>query len=302
MKQLIPLLIFLLAFLSCETDRLGQAPVSDQYEEEIDQWAADHVESLKEPTGWLRLAGMYFLEEGENSFGSGPDRDVRFPEGTIPEHAGTFILQDGNVTMKVKDGVTITHQEEDIDEMTIFDGKNAPEIEHGSLEWFVIQREEIIAIRLFNKDNPKADRFTGFPRYPTDESWHLNARFIPNPPNTTISIVNVLNQIVETPSPGVVEFRVDGELYTLDALEASDDRLFLIVGDQTNGDETYQAGRFMYVDEPQNGDRLIIDFNKIYNPPCAYNLHTTCQLPPPQNRLDLAITAGEKRPIDWDGL
>lgn len=302
MKQLIPFLFILLILISCKSDRLGEAPVSDQYEEEIEQWVAERVETLKEPAGWLRLAGMFFLEEGDNSFGSGNDRDVRFPDGSIPEHAGTFTLQNGSVEMKVWDGVTVTYQGEEVDNMIIFDGEDSPEIEHGSLQWFVIQREDIIAIRLFNKDNPKADRFTGFTRYSTDESWHLNARFIPNPPNTTISIINVLNQIVETPSPGVLEFRVDGELYTIDALEASNDRLFLIVGDQTNGDETYQAGRFMYIDEPQDGDHVIIDFNKIYNPPCAYNLHTTCQLPPPQNRLDLAITAGEKRPIDWEGL
>lgn len=107
---------------------------------------------------------------------------------------------------------------------------------------------------------------------------------------------------MDTPTPGTIEFIKNGELFTLDALEGTD-QMFLIAGDLTNQTETYQAGRYIYIDYPEEGsDYTIIDFNKIYNPPCSYNLFTTCQLPPMQNRLDLEITAGEKRPQDWEGL
>ncbi len=296
---------FALALLtSCSTSEteLGRAPVSDTYSEEIDLWVDERIETLKEPTGWMRLAGMFVLEEGVNSFGSGQNQDVQFPEGTIPPSAGTFHLKSDSVQFTAADDVSITHNGELVSEMIIFDGENTPTLAHGSLEWHVIQRQDLIAIRLYNKENPKVDRFDGFERFPTDPKWHLFAQYSPNPPGSTIPISNVLGQVDDIPNPGTLTFMFNEQEYTLEALEASDNRLFLIVGDETNQTETYQAGRYMYVDLPDESDRTIIDFNKIYNPPCAYTVYSTCQLPPEQNRLDLSITAGEKRPVNWTGL
>lgn len=293
-----------LLLVSCESDHLGQAEIPQNYNEIVEEWKQDRVETLKAPTGWLRLAGMFTLEEGENRFGSGDDMHVRFPEGKIAEDAGSFILEDGIVNLQLKDGIEITHEGEPVvSGSVIYDGEIAPELEHGDLHWFVIRRLDLFAIRLYNKENEQADQFNGFPRYKTDESWRLKARFIPNPEGTTIPILNVLDQVDPVDSPGMLEFEVYGERHTLDALSSAGGRLFLIVGDETNRTETYQAGRYMYIDPPDEGNEYtVIDFNKIYNPPCAYSTHTTCQLPPPQNRLELAITAGEKRPIDWEGL
>lgn len=305
MKPYLSALLFIsLIVLSCGQTQheLGPAPVSESYEDEVQSWYDERIETLKEPTGWLRLAGMYILEDGENRFGSGSNQDIQFPEGTIPAQAGTFIVEDGSVLMKAANGVELIHEGEQVSEMTIFDDGSAPEIQHGSLEWVVIQRQDLLAIRLYNKENEKADTFNGFPRYPVDAAWHLEARFEPHPENTTIPIANVLGQTDDVVSPGTLLFKVNGTHYTLDALESSTGRFFVIAGDETNQTETYQAGRYMYVDPPGENGMTIIDFNKVYNPPCSYNLYTTCQLPPPQNRLDLAITAGEKRPVEWEGL
>ncbi|REL39181.1 DUF1684 domain-containing protein [Rhodohalobacter sp. SW132] len=298
-------LLFLAILLSAcgsKEEDLGPAPVSDSYEQELQQWIDERIETLKEPTGWLRLAGMHILEEGENRFGSGSDQDIQFPDRTIAEHAGIFDLQNGQVTMEAADGVEITTDGEAVQQMTIYDGEDTPEIEHGSLVWHVIERQDLIAIRLYNKENEKADQFEGFDRFPADTEWHLKARFDENPEGTTISVTNVLGQTDEVSNPGALTFKKDGEYYTIEALDSASGRLFLIVGDETNRTETYQAGRFMYVDYPDESGHTIIDFNKIYNPPCAYNLYTTCQLPPASNRLDLEITAGELRPVDWEGL
>ena len=295
-------LISALFILGCEQDRLGQAPIPDSYETMVAEWEQNRVETLKEPTGWMRLAGMFWLNEGENSFGSGTDQDIRFPEGAIAEHAGYFVVEGGEVSIRVADEVEISADGNRVTEQLIYDGDEAVDLEHGTLEFLVIEREGELAIRLFNKENEKVDNFDGFPRYPLDPEWRLKAKFIPNTDEKTISIVNVLGQNIDAPSPGTVEFEVDGEQYSIDALEGSE-RLFLIVADETNQTETYQAGRYIYIDYPEEGSNYtVIDFNKIYNPPCAYNLYTTCQLPPQQNRLDLAIEAGEKRPVDWDGL
>ena len=299
---------FLIFFISaillygCGESELGQAPTPEMYEEKIENWKQDRIESLKEPEGWLRLTGMYWLEEGENSFGSGEENDLIFPEGSIPEYAGTIIYQNGQVVMKTADDVPVTHTNEQVSEFVLYDGTDAPRAEYGSLEWFVIVRGDLTGIRLYDKEYARADAFDGFPSYPVDPEWRREARFIPNSEEITIPIVNVLGQQRDAPSPGAIEFTIEEETFTLDALEGGE-RLFIIVGDETNKTDTYQAGRYIYIDYPEEGsDYTVIDFNKTYNPPCSFNMFTTCQLPPPQNRLDVAIPAGEKRPVDWAGL
>lgn len=282
---------------------LGPAPVPENYAEEIQTWVDARINDLTQPTGYMRLAGMYwFDDDGEYSFGSGNDVDFQFPEGTIPEYAGVFTFRDGNVVMTAADDVRITQDEEPVQEVTLYDGDETPAIEHGPLEWVVVERGDLTGIRLYNKNNPEADQFSGFDMYPVDPAWRLKARFIPAPDSAAIPIANVLGQLEEYPSPGRLEFTINGELFSLDALQGTT-RLFIIVADETNQTETYQAGRYMYIDYPEEGSEFtVIDFNKAYNPPCAYSKFTTCQLPPPQNRLNVAITAGEKRPVGWDGL
>ncbi|MGM0460678.1 MAG: DUF1684 domain-containing protein [Bacteroidota bacterium] len=186
--------------------------------------------------------------------------------------------------------------------MLIYDGEISPALQSGTLEWLVIQRQDLFAIRLYDKENEKVDQFTGFPRYPVQSDWHLKARCDSNPEGTTIPVTNVLGQVDRDSSPGTLTFRYDNKLFSVSALEASEERLFLIIGDETNQTETYQADRYMYVDKPGEDGYTTLDFNKLYNPPCAYTPYSTCQLPPRENRLSLAITAGEKRPVDWDGL
>ena len=300
--RFLQLTTILLLITACSRSDLGKAPLPDNYEEEFDTWQESRMESLTNPTGWMRLAGMYWLEEGQNSFGTGDQADIKFPEGTLPAYAGEFMLADGKVTLQAADDVEFTYNEEPFQQREIYDGEEALSIQYGSLEWLVIERGDLIGIRLYNKDNPRVDDFTGFERYPIVPEWHLKAKFIPADDGETISIVNVLGQLMDAPTPGTIEFMKNGEIYTLDALEGTD-QMFLIVGDLTNKTETYQAGRYLYIDYPEEGSNYtVIDFNKLYNPPCAYNLFSTCQLPPVQNRLNLEITAGEKRPQDWEGL
>ena len=291
----------LFLFHGCSDRELGPAPVPDDYSESIDEWKEYRINVLKGPTNWLRLDGIYWLEEGENTFGSGSGQDLQFPEGTIPEHAGVVIFEDGIITMKVADGVEITHEGEPVSEMILFAGDERPRVEYKDLEWFIDTRGDRHGIRLYNKDNPKADAFEGFPAYPVDESWHLKAHFVPNTDSTTITLDNVIGEEVERFSPGNIEFKAVGETHSLIAFESTSG-LFIIFADETNHTDTYHAGRYMIIPFPDEDGKTIIDFNKAYNPPCAFNTYTTCQLPPPQNRLEIAITAGEKRPVDWEGI
>lgn len=302
MRFLIPILFTSILLYSCSQEpELGSAPTPDNYEQEITDWIDYRVGVLTEPTGWLRMVDLQWLGEGENSFGSSEDSDIRFPEGTIPEHAGTFIYEDDEVIMNVADGVTITHEEEPVDSFVLYDGENRPHVIHESMEWFIDVRDDQVGIRIYNHDSPKADAFTGFPRYPLQPEWHKEARFIEYDEPKTMQVDDVIDRTLEVTSPGQLQFSVDGELYTLDTIESSG-RLFIMFADQTNQTDTYQAGRYMLVPYPEEGEETtVLDFNKAYNPPCAFSVFTTCQLPPPQNRLDIAIPAGEKRPVNFEG-
>jgi uncharacterized protein (DUF1684 family) len=291
--------IFLIT--GCMNRDHGQAPLPENYLDSLQEWKDNRVNVLKGPVNWLRLDGIYWLEEGENSFGSGSDQDLVFPEGTIPHHAGIMIQEYGIITMRVAEGVTILHNDEPVSEMIIFDGENRPRIIHEQLEWFIDSRGNDHGVRLYNKDNPKADAFDGFPSYPVKPEWHLKARFTANTDSISITLDNVIGEEVERFSPGNVEFFAEGNHYSLIAFEANSG-LFIIFADHTNQTETYHAGRYMIISFPDEDGNTIIDFNKAYNPPCAFNTFTTCQLPPPRNRLDIAIPAGEKRPVDWDGI
>ncbi len=293
------LLLMMIIFVGCSQNELGQAPVPDNYEQTITEWQEYRIGVLTDSTGWLRIKDLIWLEEGENSFGSG-DQDIQFHEESIPDYAGIFTLNNGNVMMNVADGIKITYQGEQISEMEIFDGENRPRVEHESLIWFVDSRGDDHGIRIYDRNTPNADAFTGFPAYELDSDWHLQARFIPYADGKMIPIMNVLGDEVDRESPGKVEFSIDGEIYSVDAFEARSG-LFLMIWDETAETETYQAGRYMIIPFPDENGNSIIDFNKAYNPPCAFSVFTTCQLPPPQNRLSVAIEAGEKRPVGWVG-
>lgn len=292
----IPLLI-----ISCNEPELGQAPLPDNYEESINEWKEYRVDVLTGPTNWLRLHAIYWLNEGDNTFGSAEENNITFPEGTIPDTAGTFTLTDNTVTMNVAEGVTITHDGEPVSEFTLFDGENRPRVQHNDLEWFIDSRGDDHGIRLYNKDNPKADAFDGFPFFPLNPDWHLKAKFIPNSDSTTVTVDNVLEEKVDLISPGNIRFKMNGKIHEIIAFEASSG-LFIMFNDETNGSETYHAGRYMIIPFAGEDGYTLLDFNKAYNPPCAFNTFTTCNLPPPENRLEIAIRAGEKTPVEWEGL
>lgn len=292
-----PVLAASVLLVACGDPRLGPAEVDDTYYEELEAYFDNRVERLKEPQGWLRLAGMLWLEEGENTFGSDAGNDVVFPEGTIAARAGTFTLDGGTVTMRLNRGVRASVDGETVREKVLYgDLEEIPTVNAGPLYFRVIQRDDLYAIRLYNTDNPEADAFTGFPRYDVDTRFFVHARLDRFDDVRTFKTVNVLGQEVELEAMGRLHFKIDGQEHTLIPV-GTGDRLWLIIGDQTNRTETYQAGRYLYIDAPAEGsDYTVIDFNRVYNPPCAFNEYTTCSFPPPENQLTVALTVGEKRP------
>lgn len=265
------------------------------YYAEIEEWKSVRLESLRANDGWLNLAGLFWLKEGVSTFGSDDRNDIVFPKEKIPAQAGVFLLQKGVVTMTSLPDVTILADRLPLKSGVVFhpDSTRQPKLEYGSLQWFIIKRDDHYGVRLRDLKSTVLEEFHNIDRYKTDPDFRVEAMLeIPSSPKK-IEITNILGQTAAQDSPGTLLFRLHGKEYRLDAL-VEDEDLFIIFGDPTNGHETYSSGRYLYADKPGKDGKTILDFNKALNPPCAFTPYATCPLPPPQNVLPLAITAGEK--------
>ncbi len=266
------------------------------YAREIQEWRRNRLERLKSPTGWLSLAGLYWLEPGENPFGSDSSNALVFPP-KAPAQMGVFILSGETVRLKAAPGAAITVAGQPVQELEVYrEGQEEPLImEHGSLSWFIIKRGPKIGVRLRDSENPAIAALRFIDSYPLDPAWRVPARLETYPQPKKIPIENILGMVEEEESPGVLVFELQGQTFRLETLDGGDE-LFVIFRDKTSGKETYGAGRYLYVPRPAGGDVTWIDFNKAYNPPCVFTDYATCPLPPPQNDLPIAVTAGEKHP------
>ena len=286
------LIIFMFVVTGCK-----QKPATDpNYVKEINEWDAKRVNRLKADDGWLNLAGRFWLKQGENTFGSAKDNDLIVESESFPQHAGTFSFVDSTVTFKAKDDVEVLLNGNPIKEIKLIDDqkKDMTVLQIGSVKFNLIIRDTLYGIRFRDLNSELVKSFKGIERFPIDESWKLNATFEEYNPPKEIAVPNVLGQISKEKSPGAVVFEREGKTYRIDAVDEGDGNLFLIIADETSGDETYGGGRFMYVKKPDSTGTIILDFNKAFNPPCVFTKYATCPLPPLQNYLKLRIDAGEK--------
>jgi uncharacterized protein len=266
----------------------GQARITD--------WRAKRLASLTSETGWLTPIALYWLKDGENSFGRAPDRAFSVDDGALGPDTGVFILTHGRVRYVAHASKAMTHNGKPVMSIDLkSDADEKPtELIAGSLHFMLIERAGHLGIRVRDSVSPNRLQFKGLQYFPFRADWHLQARFEPYVPERHIPIVNILGMTEEMTSPGAIVFERDGRTWRLDAiLEAPGDRqLFVMFSDATSGKQTYGAGRFLYVGLP-NADRIEVDFNEAFNPPCAFTDFATCPLPPQQNRLALAVDAGE---------
>jgi uncharacterized protein (DUF1684 family) len=256
------------------------AAAGDSYQAQLDQWRREREAALKADDGWLTVTGLFWLHEGTNPFGPAASNEIVLPADPAL-HSGSFDLHAGRVTMRL-DG-----QSRDLRP----DSNNPPDVvTFGSLTLLVIQREDRYGIRLKDTNSRLRKEFTGLHYFPVKEAYRLTAHLVPDPKK--IPIPNILGQVEEVVSPGYVEFDVNGQHLRMTPIQESPDQLFFIFRDLTSGKETYGTGRFLHTELPKNGE-VVLDFNKAYNPPCAFTPHATCPLPPKQNRLPVRIEAGE---------
>ena len=266
------------------------------YAADIERWRQKAEKSLRADNGWLTLAGRYVLKPGVNSIGVASSNDIVLPPGLAPEKLGTLVVEKGKATLSLADGVTMTAGGKN------FSGKRLMKTKSDKRDWValgrmamhVIKNENRFILRLADNHSEMRKNFTGREWYEVKEPFRVEAKFLAYPKGKTVPIVNVIDEVTDEVSPGYVEFKIGGQDYRLDAV-GEDKGLFFVFRDLTASDTTYHAGRFLYVEKkPKSGQSLILDFNKAYNPPCAFSEFTTCPLPPEQNRLKVRIEAGEK--------
>jgi uncharacterized protein (DUF1684 family) len=263
----------------------------DTYVGDITAWRSEVEARLKADDGWLTIAGLFWLSEGEHTFGSHPDNDIVLPEGA-PARVGAFKQADGKITVEVEPGVHVTMNGEAIQSAVLERGPRHT-LSVGDLKLWVHGSGKRHAIRLRDPNSELRKEFTGLRWYPVNESFRVSARFVPYDEPKKVESVNIFGDAVTFTSPGELVFTIDGQEVTLQPSSTRNGGFHIIFRDQTSGKETYGAGRFLNAGAPVDGG-VVLDFNRAYNPPCAYNPYTTCPMPPKQNHLPVAIEAGEK--------
>ena len=269
------------------------------HQNEIQKWQRDRLASLTKVDGWLTLIGLFWLNEGENQFGSDPQSAVVLPQGKAPGVAGSLWLEKGHVRLTTHPGVEITAGDKPVTTLDLKDDNddNGPTVlKMGSLLITIVKRGDRIGVRVKDSENQTRREFKGLEYFPIDPKWRFEARFEPYQPPKTIPITNVLGMTDDEVSPGALAFDVAGKTYRLDPiLEKGETDYFVMIADETTGRETYGAGRYLYVSPPDASGKVVVDFNKTYSPPCAFTSFATCPLPPRQNHLPFRVEAGEKK-------
>lgn len=292
------LMVFIITGVLSSCDRSPVLPLSSSdYIDSIVTWQQDRAKELTSPDGWLALAGRYWLKEGEQSFGSDRSNQIIFPRGTCPDTIGYILLRDNQVSIRILEGIDVKCEGESVKEVHMMTDRNGSPtyLTLGSLKWHIIRRGQRFALRLIDHESDNLKRFKGLEYFPVDPSWRIQANFIPYDPPKQLLIATVIGTVDTMLAPGYLSFNVGKKSCQLDPVqEAGASSLFVIFADETTGVETYGGGRFMDVSLPDESGHTVIDFNKAYNPPCAFTEFATCPLPPDQNKLPVRGTAGEK--------
>jgi uncharacterized protein (DUF1684 family) len=262
----------------------------------LEKFRAEREVALKADNGWLTVAGLHFLNQGDNRVGSDPANDVVLDYPSVPKHVGVITVNGTSVRIRAAEGQTLLIGEGRKTESELhgaFDQKPTDTLRFGPVSVFVHYSGPRLALRVRNQDSALRTNFRGLRWYPPNPAYRTVGTFTPYPDKQVVQIPNILGDIESFNAIGTVTFTLAGTTHTMEAW-GNPKRLWFVFRDRTSGRETYPSARFLYTPPVANG-KVVIDFNYAQNPPCAYNPFTTCPLPPPQNRLAVAVEAGEKK-------
>jgi uncharacterized protein (DUF1684 family) len=270
------------------------APAS--YRAEIEKYRKQRLEELTAPNGWLAVQGLFWLHDGPNAAGSAPSSAIRLP-AHAPARLGIFTLKDHTVTFAADPSASVTAAGKPVSSFTFDPGSGERSaITSAGVTLFVIRRADRVGLRMLDPDSVARKTFRGLKYFPLNPAYHVRATFVPYEKSKQVPVPNVLGQLVSMDSPGHVEFTLHGRAYRLEPVyeTSSHEDLFFIFKDLTSRKETYEAGRFLHTPLPSAG-LVDLDFNRAYNPPCAFTAFATCPLPIKENQLQVRIAAGELR-------
>lgn len=252
----------------------------------LDEWRTGRLARLQAPDGWLTLVGLHWIEEGVNTVGADPDANVALPAG-LPRRVGTITLHGRSARFEPAAGVPLKPMILRDDAQPDYDVLSL-----GTVSFYLIERGGRFGIRVKDSAAPAREHFAGIDHFPPDPSWSVEAKLISAPHHVSFDTEAGVKEEYE--SPGYLEFKRAGETIRVEPV-LEEGELFLVFRDATSGKSTYAASRFLYAALPDAGGRTRLDFNRAYNPPCVFTPYATCPLPTPQNRLKVAVEAGEKK-------
>lgn len=267
------------------------------YIAEVDQWHQERLDRLTAADGWLTLVGLHPLHAGLNTVGTSAEHDVRLAD-KAPAQLGVITVGPGQILFSAYPGaaVTLAGQEDGpplVGTELATDRSGQPTVlAAGPLLMHVIDRDGLLFLRVKDREAETLRSFTGVDRFAVDRKWRVTAHLEPGP--ATLTVPNVLGQKSESPSPGVLVFKLAGRECRLTPEGEPGGPLFIVFGDATNGEATYGGGRFLSAAAPAADGTVVLDFNRAVNPPCVFSPYATCPLPPPDNLLPVAVAAGEK--------
>lgn len=285
----------LMASLFCVASAAVAADPAADYATTIQQQRSEREAGLRKPGGWLSLIGLEWLSEGRNTIGSARDNDIVLLKG--PARLGTITLKEGKASIALDPAAGATVDGKPVAEAALAaDADGKPSIvAAGPVSLFVIKRNEKIGLRIKDAEAESLQHFLGLDYFAIDPSWRIKARWVAFESPRPLEIPDVVGTIYKLKVPGKAVFERDGETYELLPMnEDLKDGLFFVFADRTSGRITYGGGRFLDTEAPKDGE-LVLDFNQAYNPPCAFTPYATCPLAPPENRLKLAVEAGERK-------
>jgi len=287
------LLVLSLALVSVSA--LGKTPdvKSSEYRQDYSQWRKELDDSRRQ--NWLTLVGLFWLHDGENSVGSDQKDDVPLPAEKAPAQVGTIAFHNGKAVFAALPSANVTSGDKRVSTIELQpDTSGKPTVlKLGDLRMHLIQRGNRYGMRVKDTQSLNAREFKGTEFYPLSDGYLVEATFIPYEKPKQVAIPTVIGSNAVMDSPGELEFTLNGQKMRIQAVTEGTPELMLIIKDKTSGRSTYPAGRFIDTEAPKGG-HVVIDFNRAYNPPCAFTPYATCPLPPRQNVLPVAVEAGEK--------
>ena len=272
----------------------ASAAASDEYTQSIETGRAERTARLTKADGWLTLIGRHLLKPGENSVGTAADNSIKLAAG--PPYLARVTLNTGKVTFTPAPGAIVEVDGQPAAPATelVYHGEHPTHVTFGPVNFYVMERGDSLYLRVRDSTAARLKDFPGLDYFPIDPSWRIEAQWVPFDPPHLVNITNMIGQTSPTPVPGKAVFTREGRTFELLPIDEGEGEFFFILTDLTAGQETYEASRFLYAAKPVDG-KIILDFNRMQNPPCAFTPFATCPLPPKENRMDIRVTAGEKK-------